>query len=71
MARYLTHITQAGERWDLIAWAYYRDVAQIPALIEANPHLPIAEKFPGGLKVLIPIIEPREANLENLPPWKR
>lgn len=68
---YLTHVTQDGERWDLIAWRYYRDVSQVPALIEANPHVPITASLPGGIQLSIPVIETPSATSEELPPWKR
>lgn len=69
---YLTHITTEGERWDLLAWRYYRDVNRIPLLVEANPHTPIRETLPSGLTLLIPVIEPDETQIiDELPPWKR
>ena len=69
---YLTHITTEGERWDLIAWRYYRDVTKIPLLVEANPQTPIREALPSGLTLLVPVIEPDQTtSLEELPPWKR
>lgn len=70
---YLTHITTEGERWDSIAWRYYRDVTKIPLLVDANPQAPIRETLPGGLTLLVPVIEEQEqtSNLEDLPPWKR
>lgn len=69
---YLTHITTEGERWDLIAWRYYRDVTKIPLLVEANPQATIREALPCGLTLLVPVIEPDQTtSLEELPPWKR
>ncbi|MEJ2793963.1 tail protein X [Iodobacter sp. LRB] len=66
----LTHITTDGDRWDLLAWRYYRDISRIPLLIDANPHMAISEVLPSGQTVLIPIIE-EEVSTEDLPPWKR
>lgn len=37
MAQSILYTTIDGDRWDLIAWRYYRDVSQTAALIEANP----------------------------------
>lgn len=69
---YLTHITAEDDRWDLLAWRYYRDVRQIPLLIEANPHAPIRETLPGGLTLRIPQIAAVDSDyLEALPAWKR
>jgi phage tail protein X len=66
----LTHITTAGDRWDLLAWRYYRNVSRIPLLIDANPHIAIHEVLASGLTVLIPMLE-EELSTEDLPPWKR
>ncbi len=69
---YLNHITTEGERWDMLAWRYYRNVRKVPMLIEANPHAPIHETLPSGLSLLIPVIEADESLIQNeLPPWKR
>lgn len=68
---YLTHITRDGDRWDLIAWRYYRDVTQMPRLIEANPHVAITETLMAGIPLSIPVIEPAGTVQEELPPWKR
>ncbi|PIQ25423.1 hypothetical protein COW20_15290 [bacterium (Candidatus Blackallbacteria) CG13_big_fil_rev_8_21_14_2_50_49_14] len=67
--QYLEHITKEGERWDNIAWQYYRDINQIGLLIETNPHAPIAPALPSGLKLYIPLIE-QAADIVGLPPWK-
>lgn len=68
---YLNHITTEGERWDSIAWRYYRDVSQVPRLIEANPHVAITETLGSGIQLSIPVIEEAVTSLEDLPPWKR
>lgn len=68
----LTHITQAGERWDLIAWQYYRDVRQVARLMEANPQAPVAPALPSGLRLVVPMIERAVANnSDGVPPWRR
>ncbi|MCX7206550.1 MAG: tail protein X [Proteobacteria bacterium] len=66
----LTHITTAGDRWDLLAWRYYRNVSRIPLLIDANPHIAIGEVLSSGQTVIVPIVE-EEVSTEELPPWKR
>ncbi len=55
----------------MIAWRYYRDVSLVPALIEANPHVPITGTLAGGIQLSIPVIETPSATSEELPPWKR
>lgn len=67
---YLIHRTREGERWDLIAWQYYRDVRQVPALMAANPHAPVAPTLPSGLKIVVPIISAASVT-GSLPPWRR
>lgn len=68
----LTHITQAGERWDLIAWQYYRDVRQVARLMEANPQAPATAALPSGLRLVVPMIERAVANnSDGVPPWRR
>lgn len=67
---YLTHVTREGERWDTIAWQYYRDVRQVPALIAANPHAPLAPVLPSGVRLRVPLIA-RASTTAALPPWRR
>lgn len=69
----LIHITRDGERWDGIAWAYYRDVRQTARLLEANPHLAARPALPSGQKVIVPLIErdPAATDPARLPPWRR
>jgi phage tail protein X len=66
----IIHTTQDADRWDLIAWRYYRDVTQMAALVAANPHAPRTGLLPAGLKIAVPLIE-RAASSDALPPWKR
>ena len=68
---YLTHLTKDGDRWDLIAWHYYRDISQVPRLLDANSHVPITETLTGGIRLSIPVIEVASETLEELPPWKQ
>jgi phage tail protein X len=68
--RAIIHTTQDNDRWDLIAWRYYRDVTQTAALVAVNPHAPRAGLLPAGLKIVVPLIE-RAATSDALPPWKR
>ena len=69
---FLTHITAEDDRWDTLAWRYYRDIRQITLLIDTNPHAPISETLPAGLTLLIPLIAAANSpDLEALPAWKR
>lgn len=79
MSEYLEHLTSDGERWDLIAFRYYADVARQGELIAANRHLftdtlRIPALLPAGLVLRIPIraaTGSAEATTSQLPPWKR
>ena len=75
-AGYFTHVTGQGERWDLIAWRYYRDADKQSVIIQANrdlfvdPIRPIPAILPMGLTLKIPVIE-QSLDETMLPPWKR
>lgn len=74
------HTTTEGERWDLIAWDYYRDVSRQSDILAANRHVfvdaatGVIERppaiLPAGFVLRIPILEPTE-DRSLLPPWKR
>lgn len=69
---FLEHITQAGERWDTLAYRYYGDAAGYPRLIAANPHIPITPLLPSGIVLLVPVIEVEEReSADEVPPWLR
>lgn len=69
-AEFLTHLTIAGDRWDLLAWDYYADPHQYERIQRANPAAPRTPVLPGGLRLLIPVIEVATTP-DSLPPWKR
>ncbi len=71
MTGYLTHTTKDGERWDMIAWRYYGDPHGYEPIVEANPDVAIVPALPGGLSLLIPIIDQAAPAAEGLSPWKR
>jgi len=66
----ISHTTVAGERWDLLAWAYYGDPRLYTQIIMANPQVPISAVFDSGVIVAIPILQVSQAQTANLPPWK-
>lgn len=65
----LTHQICAGERWDSLAWRYYADIAEIPRLIHANPHLALCEVLPQGQILFVPILKVRQHNQADMPIW--
>lgn len=68
---YIKHVTQQGERWDTIAWRYYRDQYAWTQIAVANPTIPIRAELPEGLHVAVPVIAKATTALNLLPPWKR
>lgn len=68
--QFITHITYAGERWDLLAFRYYGDPANYQPIIMANPLVPIESVFEAGVVIQIPIIAQQNIVSSNLPPWK-
>jgi len=76
MSEHLLHRTTAGERWDLLAFRYYGDVARQGELIAANRDLFMADLripaiLPAGLVLQIPIREQASSTVTTRPPWKR
>lgn len=74
---HIEHITVDGERWDQIAWRYYRNVNLQTEIISANRHLfltkpvtPIPAILTGGIALKVPVLEERRDET-TLPPWKR
>lgn len=70
MTEYVEHTTSEGERWDQIAYRYYGNVYGYERIVLANPHVPIRPVLPGGIRILIPVID-APADSGGLPPWKR
>lgn len=67
------YITVDGDRWDSIATKAYGDPMNYQPIISANSVEPIEDVFPGGIELLVPIIETQKASTDVnlLPPWKR
>jgi phage tail protein X len=70
-AQFITHLTTAGGRWDVLAWKYYGDATLYSPIIMANPQIPIESVFEAGVLVAIPIMQVNQAQKTDLPPWKR
>lgn len=68
----IEHITVDGDRWDNLAWQYYGDANDYEQIIAANPEVEIIPILPGGIKLLIPVIDEDETkSTTELPPWKQ
>lgn len=70
-SQFITHISAAGERWDLLAWRYYGDASFYSAIIMANPTVAIEPVLGAGIVISVPIVERAQAAATDLPPWKR
>lgn len=64
------HITQDGDRWDLLAYKFYGDAMRFEPIIVANPAVPMTPVIPSGLTLYIPVLDD-EPEYEVLPPWRR
>lgn len=65
-----THITSAGETFDLIALSYFYDEKMSSAIIEVNPDYCDVLIFEEGVALTIP--DESSVQLpESLPPWRR
>jgi hypothetical protein len=73
MGAFITHITSAGERWDLLAWQYYGDATLFSPIIQTNPQIPIEAAFEAGLIIGVPLlmVNPTVKETADVPPWKR
>jgi phage tail protein X len=69
--QYLTHISAAGHRWDLLAWNYYGDATLLGTIVMANPTMPIEPVLSAGMTVLIPVLQKASVVATDLPPWKQ
>ncbi|HZP46262.1 MAG TPA: tail protein X [Candidatus Binataceae bacterium] len=70
---YIQYVTQAGDRWDTIAWAYYGIdfMAGINAIVAANPSVPIVGAFDAGISLQVPILQKAsDVSSSDLPPWE-
>jgi phage tail protein X len=66
-----TYKTKPGDRWDLVAWQAYGDAKQIRILTDANPRVPLSGVLPVNTVINVPILEIKQIQSDNLPPWKR
>lgn len=69
--KYIEHITQDGDRWDLIAAKYYGDSAKTGPIAAANLHVPLNPILSAGIVLRIPVLQVAEIDTNLLPPWKR
>lgn len=69
-SKYHVHITQEGDRWDLLAYKYYGDALRFEPIVAANPAVPITPTLKGGLTLYIPVLEIK-TEYSPVPPWRQ
>lgn len=65
----IAHTIKQNERWDLLAYQYYGNVNEMGRLMDANPHLSLSEVLPVGETLLVPVLQVKTTNQDDLPPW--
>jgi phage tail protein X len=72
VTQYLQYTTTEGDRFDTIAYDAYGDPYGYERIVAANPDYTGLVALPGGVRLIVPIVEkPQVSLLSNLPPWKR
>lgn len=71
MTEYYSYITKDSDRWDLIAYKFYKNPTMYEQIIKSNPNIPIEPILPVGIKLKIPVLEESETIKFELPPWKK
>lgn len=73
MANIVEYIVKDGDRWDTIAYKAYGDTSLVNVIIEANTSAVISPVLTAGMRLVIPILETGEVEIDSelLPPWKR
>ncbi len=70
---FVEYITKEGDRWDTIAFKAYGNAELINGIIEANLSVVVSPVLVPGTRIIIPIIEQGDIQLDSelQPPWKR
>jgi len=71
--QFIPYTVTGSQRWDTVANAAYGKASAYPAIIAANPNIPVTPIIPGGTVLQIPVLENNsiETAKEQLPPWKQ
>ncbi len=67
MTEYYSYITKDSDRWDLIAYRFYKNPTMYEEIIKANPNVPIEPTLPAGIKLRIPVFDDSETIKFDLP----
>lgn len=70
---FVEYIVKEGDRWDTVAFKAYGDATLVNGIIEANVATVVSPVLVAGSRLIIPILEQSEIQLDSelLPPWKR
>lgn len=71
MTEYYTYITKQDDRWDLIAYKFYKNANQFEQIIQANPNIERTAILSAGIKLKIPVINESSTISFDSPPWKK
>ena len=71
MTEFYSYISQDNDRWDLIAYKFYKDANKYEEIIKANPNIEINPTLFAGIKLKIPVLETSETIKFELPPWRK
>lgn len=71
MTEYYSYITKDSDRWDLIAYKFYKNPALYEEIIKANPNVEIEPILQSGIKLKIPVMKESETIKFELLPWKK
>lgn len=72
MSDVLRHVTEEGDRWDLLAWRYYGDPGLYEVILRENVDtIPAPGVFlPAGVAIRIPIVTVEDSPDTGLVPWR-
>jgi nucleoid-associated protein YgaU len=70
----VTAKTNDGELWSGLSQRAYGDGMMWGKIIDANPTMPITDRLPSGVTLVIPVSDVTAGVVQDktlLPPWKR
>lgn len=70
MTEFYSYITKDNDRWDSIAYKFYKDATKYEVIIQANPSVPITPTLEAGINLKIPVLDEDEQIAFELPPWR-
>lgn len=70
MTEFYSYITKDNDRWDSIAYKFYKDATKYEVIIQANPSVAIKPALESGINLKIPVLDEDEQISFELPPWR-